>query len=481
MLSCLGKVVEKAAATWIASYCERNGVFHKGQFGCRHGRSTSDAVAKLVTFVEDAWQRKQMVLTLLLDIKGAFDRVNKRQLLKRMIEVGIAGNIVRWVDSFLLDRRAMLVIDGRTGKTHDIQAGLPQGSPASPVLFILLISAMFPYLTERHPDLESISFVDDMGFALRCAELDEGIEKLESVAQHALDWGRDNKVEFEISKTEVLVFSKRRKVLQASKEVAIRIGEQEFAIKQVATKWLGFWLDPKLSFKTHFIKRLTSAKAALQRVKGLSGSYGGLPMRLMRRIAVAAVNSIALYGAEVWWRGQQDRAKRLQMLLNSQARTITGLLPSTPISTLLSAACLPRAKELLDYRQRRFAVRALAAPQEHPAHQLLPGNFRIGQLHRHEGARERLSSVGWLDPDKTHRTLGGRLAQQVAKVVTYDTEYGFGLLEKVVTPPMSLEPSQDDRNCTLQRTSAEQAEALTLFIANADARDENKTFGAGVA
>jgi hypothetical protein len=37
-----------------------------------------------------------------------------------MIEVGIAGNIVRWVDSFLSDRRAMLVIDGRAGKTHDI-------------------------------------------------------------------------------------------------------------------------------------------------------------------------------------------------------------------------------------------------------------------------------------------------------------------------------------------------------------------------
>ena len=93
----------------------------------------------------------------------------------------------------------------------------------------------------------------------------------------------------------------------------------------------------------------------------------------------------------------------------------------------------------------------------------------MGQLHRHEGARERLSSAVWLDPDKAHRILGGRLAQQVAKVVTYDTEYGFGLLEKVVTPPVSLEPSRGDRNCTLQRTSAEQAEALTLFVASADA------------
>jgi hypothetical protein len=66
-------------------------------------------------------------------------------------------------------------------------------------------------------------------------------------------------------------------------------------------------------------------------------------------------------------------------------------------------------------------------------------------------------------------------------VVTYDTEYGFGLLEKVVTPPMSFEPSQDDRLYTPQRTSEEQTEALTLFVASADARNENKTLGTGVA
>jgi hypothetical protein len=58
-----------------------------------------------------------MVVTLLFDIKGAFDRVNKRQLLKRMVRIGIAGDIVRWVDSFPSDRQAMLAIDGRRGKT----------------------------------------------------------------------------------------------------------------------------------------------------------------------------------------------------------------------------------------------------------------------------------------------------------------------------------------------------------------------------
>lgn len=213
LLSCLGKVVEKVAATWIASHSERKEVFHHGQFGCRHGRSTSDAVASLVSTVEDAWKHKQIVLTLLLDIKGAFDRVNKQRLLKRLIEVGIAGSIVRWVDSSLSDRRAMLVIDGRTGDTHDIQAGLPQGSPASPVLFVFSISAIFSWLEERHISMQAISFIDDMGLVLRCHDLEEGTGVLENIARSAVESGDSNKVEFEISKTEVNLFSRRDKVL----------------------------------------------------------------------------------------------------------------------------------------------------------------------------------------------------------------------------------------------------------------------------
>jgi hypothetical protein len=120
LLSCFGKVVERAVATWIASYCETNEIFHRGQFGCRWGRGTSDALAQLVAKVENAWSQKRIALALLLDVKGAFDRVDKQRLLRRMIQVGVAGNIVRWVDSFLSGLRAMLVIDERTGETRSI-------------------------------------------------------------------------------------------------------------------------------------------------------------------------------------------------------------------------------------------------------------------------------------------------------------------------------------------------------------------------
>jgi hypothetical protein len=321
----------------------------------------------------------------------------------------------------------MLVIDGRTGETRVIQAGLPQGSLVSPVLFILSVSALSPWLEDRHSTLQAVSFVDDIGLVIECDELEEGATRLARIARDTMQWGSDNKVEFEVSKTEVLLFSRRRKVVQAAKSVVVRIGEQSFAIKQEATKWLGFWLDSKLSFRTHFENRMASAKGALHRVASLSRSNGGLSNDLMRRVIVAAVTSVALYGSEIWWRGQQDSVNKLQPLLNNQARAITGLLRSTPLVFLQVQSCLPSAKDLLDQRQTRYAVRALSADGDHPTHQLLPANFRLGELYGYEGGTPQPSSIGWTRPKKTHRLFGSRLAQQIVKHVYYDTEYGFDL------------------------------------------------------
>lgn len=477
LLSCLGKVVERAIATWIASFCEKNEIFHTGQFGCRRGRGASDAVAQLVTKVEDAWCDKRTALALLLDVKGAFDRVNKSKLLKRMIEVGIAGNIVRWVDSFLTDRRAMLVIDGRTGESRRVQAGLPQGSPVSPVLFILSVSAMFGWLEDRHPNLQSISFVDDIGLVIDCEDLKQGARNLELIARDAVRWGINKKVEFEVSKTEVLVFSRRRKVLQAAKDVTVQIGELSFTIKQEASKWLGFWLDSKLSFKVHFESRMASARGALQRVASLSPSNGGLSVRLMRRVVVAAVTSVAMYGSEIWCRGQKDRLRKFQLLLNSQARAITGLLRSTPLAFLRDAAHLPSARDLLDYRQTRYAVRALRADGDHPTHQLLPASFRFGELHRHEGATGQPSSIGWTRPEKTHRSFGSRLAQQIVRNVNYDTEYGFELPCKAFpSAPVPL-IRNDGYSEVSKRMLPDHPRRVTIFVSAA----KDVSYGVAVA
>ena len=66
---------------------------------------------------------------------------------------------------------------------------------------------------------------------------------------------------------------------------------------------------------------------------------------------------------------------------------------------------------------------ALSADGDHLTHQLLPANFRSGELYGNEGATLQLSRIDWTRPEKTHRLFGSRLAQQLARHVDYDTEY----------------------------------------------------------
>lgn len=55
-----------------------------------------------------------------------------------------------------------LVIDGHENKEREIETGIPQGSPVSPILFLIYISGVFDKLTEISPPVTSLSFVDDL-------------------------------------------------------------------------------------------------------------------------------------------------------------------------------------------------------------------------------------------------------------------------------------------------------------------------------
>jgi hypothetical protein len=156
--------------------------------------------------------------------------------------------------------------------------------------------------------------------------------------------------------------------------------------------------------------------------------------------------------------------RQIQLLLNSQARTITGLLRSIPRAFLQKATGLPSAQDLLDHCQTKFAVRALNTEGDYPACQLLPANFRFGELYRHEGATGQPSSVGWVRPEKTHRSCGRRHVQQIVRHVSYDTEYGFQLPCRADS--LTAIPVIRTHGCLNihQRIQSDDSHQLTLFV-----------------
>ncbi|QGA12366.1 hypothetical protein EYB26_000010 [Talaromyces marneffei] len=182
-------VVEKLVAGLITDYAEAQGLFHEGQFGARHQRSAMDAVACLIAEIEHAWGEGKLGACLFMDIKGAFDYVVWSKLRGGLRGTGMDGDLVRWVASFMSNRRAMLVIDGHISEEVPISSGLPQGSPVSPILFVLYVRLLAAAIESAVPEVRGLSFMDDQGLVTAASSIREACKTLQHAAKVAIEWG----------------------------------------------------------------------------------------------------------------------------------------------------------------------------------------------------------------------------------------------------------------------------------------------------
>jgi len=209
LLNCLGKVVEKVPADAIAEECERRRLLHDGQYRCRKRRSAIDAVGRLMKRVEEAWGRGNTAAVLLMDVKGAFPHVAKGNLVKRMEEMGFEADLVRWVESFMEDRKVIMSMDGKEGDNMDVETEIPQGSPVSPVLLIIYLSGLFGQVEHKEEECgsEGISFVDDVAWVVEEEDVGECTQRLKRCAAERTIWANKNACQFDIGKTEAMLFT----------------------------------------------------------------------------------------------------------------------------------------------------------------------------------------------------------------------------------------------------------------------------------
>ena len=145
LLSCLEKVLERIVARRLARIALKSRLISPVHFGAIPGRSAVDAACTLTHDVERAWEQEDILTALAFDIKGAFDAVTKERLTERLWQQNIPLSLIRWVASFLTDRKAAIRLDGQTGDQESIQIGVPQGSPVAPILFMLFTAHYSSY------------------------------------------------------------------------------------------------------------------------------------------------------------------------------------------------------------------------------------------------------------------------------------------------------------------------------------------------
>ena len=74
-----------------------------------------------------------------MDVAAAFPSVARSCLLRRLREMKVDEDLIRWTGDFMRDRRVRMVIDGVEEEEMEVVTGLPQGSSVSPLLFIIYV------------------------------------------------------------------------------------------------------------------------------------------------------------------------------------------------------------------------------------------------------------------------------------------------------------------------------------------------------
>jgi hypothetical protein len=356
----MGKVVEKVAAELLSVEAERRGQMSHGQFGSRKGRSAIDAAAIIVDRAHAAWTNGHITGLLLMDIKAAFPSVAKGRLVNLMKARQMDGDRIRWTERFLSERTVEMVIEGNAMERHPVEAEVPQGSPVSPILFAIYTPGLIKWVEQYVSEAKELSFVDDLGWVATGSDVNHVVSILERCTAKSIEWASRRGLQFDTAKTETALFTCRRghrKHLRPKLIAKIRVGNESIQFNAQVTRRLGVWMDAHLTFKEHHNQCMKKASAAEARLRTLTRTYGVVPENV-RSVQVACIQAVALYESELWWDpGEVGRREDLKLLLNRQARSILGALPTTPRGALMRESGLTPAPVIMHSRQQRFAAR----------------------------------------------------------------------------------------------------------------------------
>ena len=111
--------------------------------------------------------------------------------------------------------------------------GIPQGSPISPILFLIYIRDLFPRVG---PSINTWSYLDDIALVTSSTSLRKNIIALEKEVQRLYKLGSELSIEFDLVKTELIHFTKGKK----ASTISLKLPNNQGVIEpKELVRWLG--------------------------------------------------------------------------------------------------------------------------------------------------------------------------------------------------------------------------------------------------
>ena len=223
------------------------------------------------------------------DVEKAFDQAWHKGLLTKLYELGLDLKLIRWIKSFLQNRGLTIKMNNILSELLKPIHGVPQGSPLSPILFILYVSDI---PQSKHKFIFLSQFADDIAIWAAGKDFLITNNRLQPYLDKLNNWCKLWRIRLNPGKTKVMNFWKRK---QQIKNCNLTMNGHKLKVVE-KTKFLGLLLDYNLNFKNHFEELLNSIKGLYVKLLNLKSKNFKVPPRTIINLFKTLIRSRIEYG-----------------------------------------------------------------------------------------------------------------------------------------------------------------------------------------
>ena len=255
-----------------------------------------------------------------------------QRLLVKLESIGIKGDLLNWVRSFLNGRKQCVKVNGVTSGWKDVLSGIPQGSVIGPLLFVIFINDM---PNEVKFNLCKL-FADDCKLYGKVKHTGEN--KMQLDVTNLENWSAKWQLPFNATKCKVMHLGynnpKHRYVLN-SHTLDISTCEKD----------LGVHVDNQLKFHEH---TAAATKTANQVLGVIKKAYKTRDIRTITMLYKSMVRPHLEYGNLIWGPFFKEDMKSVEKIQRRATKLVTSI-KDLAYEDRLRALKLPS----LVYRRRR--------------------------------------------------------------------------------------------------------------------------------
>lgn len=322
LLPVMGKVLEMALKASLRPYIEAQ--LSDRQYGSRPGRSTEDAIAKIVQEAHDG--RSSYCIMLNFDIAGAFDSAWWPAIFSALQDFDVPSNLFMILTGYLKERRARLFSSEEGEESFQVKRGCPQGSVLGPILWAALFNGVLRKL-ERH-NISSVAYVDDLAVLVNGNSRRAVLTNAKDAAVLVDVWCRSNKLKIAVSKTSGCVLKGR---FDDRHPPRIEVNGERIVFPASVT-YLGVTFGPLFNMGPHICSLTSKVNGLLSTLLRLSGPTWGMDFSQVIAIFKACFYGVALYAVGAWGpllrKGHVKALESLQRVLliriTKAYRTVSG-------------------------------------------------------------------------------------------------------------------------------------------------------------